>query len=141
MSQKVDIWMPLYVGDYLASTSHLSTEEHGAYLLLLMHYWKTGKPLPDDDKKLANIARLSPDDWLNIKQTISEFFVIDNGEWSQQRLERDRERAIHNRRVASEKGHKGANTRWHSDDASENDIDDKIDALFDNGNEDPSSIS
>lgn len=38
-------YMPLYVADYMADASHLSTEEHGAYLLLLLGYWQRGKPL------------------------------------------------------------------------------------------------
>lgn len=32
-------WMPLYIGDFIADTAHLSAEETGAYILLIMHYW------------------------------------------------------------------------------------------------------
>ena len=141
MGQKVDIWMPIYWGDYLRDTGHLATLEHGAYMLLIGHYWTTGKPLPDDDKRLANITKLGPDDWLTIRPTIREFFEVNNGKWIHKRIEHELKKANHNRQVASEKGRKGAHARWHSDDASENDIDDEIDALFDNGNEDPRGIS
>ena len=52
-----DAWMPFYVTDYLGDTGHLSGPEHGAYLLLLFHYWRTG-PLPDDDALLARLEAL-----------------------------------------------------------------------------------
>jgi uncharacterized protein YdaU (DUF1376 family) len=71
--------MPLYVADYLADTTHLSTEAHGAYLLLLMVLWKSGGELQNDDKILARIVRLSPAKWERIKDDVLEFFdVVEN---------------------------------------------------------------
>lgn len=69
--------MPLYIGDYLGDTSHLSTLEHGAYLLLLMAMWRAGGKLPNDDKRLARLAQMSDDEWAEIKATIREFFSTD----------------------------------------------------------------
>jgi uncharacterized protein YdaU (DUF1376 family) len=36
----------LYIGDYQRDTAHLSIAEHGAYMLMLQHYYATEKPLP-----------------------------------------------------------------------------------------------
>jgi uncharacterized protein YdaU (DUF1376 family) len=66
-------WMPLYVGDYLGDTGHLTTSQHGAYLLLMMHYWRTGG-LPDDDKQLSTITKLPMKIWLDYRDTIQTFF-------------------------------------------------------------------
>jgi uncharacterized protein YdaU (DUF1376 family) len=78
-------WMPLYVADYLADTTHLSAAEHGAYLLLIMHYWANGK-LPGDERKLARIARMSDKEWKESRDTIAEFFADD---WTHARIERE----------------------------------------------------
>lgn len=66
--------MPLFIGDYLGDTMHLSTTEHGAYLLLIMHYWRTGKPLPDGDEALSRIARLPREQWDSMAPVIRAFF-------------------------------------------------------------------
>ena len=98
-------WMPLYVADYLADTQHLSTEEHGAYLLLLLHHWRQGQ-LPTDDERLARIAKLSVKDWLRIRPTIAEFF---DSEWRQKRAEFEREKA--EQKVAARKAAGAAGAR------------------------------
>lgn len=61
-------WMPLYVGDYLGDTGHLTTTQHGAYLLLMMHYWRKGE-LPDDDRQLSKIAKLPLRTWCEYRAT------------------------------------------------------------------------
>lgn len=73
-------YMQLYVGDYLSDTLHLTTEQHGAYLLLLITMWKADARLPNDAAKLARIARCTPKKWLSIWPEISDFFLVD-GEW------------------------------------------------------------
>jgi len=81
-------WMPFYVGDYLANTGHLSTEEHGAYVLLILHYWVT-ESLPTDAESLANVVRMPLDRWLLIERKMKAFFELD---WSHKRLNQEIEK-------------------------------------------------
>lgn len=46
-----------FMGDYIKDTAHLSMAEHGAYTLLLDHYYATEQPLPDDYMALYRICR------------------------------------------------------------------------------------
>ena len=54
---KVDIWMPIYIGDYLGDTIELSAAEHGAYLLLLMHYWLKKGEIGEDIERLSRVCK------------------------------------------------------------------------------------
>lgn len=82
-------FMPLYVADYLSDAAHLSTLEHGAYLLLIMTYWQRGEALPADDRKLARICRVGPREWKRLKPVISEFFEVSCDNWSHSRIDRE----------------------------------------------------
>lgn len=46
-----------FMGDYGRDTAHLSLAEHGAYTLLLDHYYSTEQPLPADPSALYRICR------------------------------------------------------------------------------------
>ena len=79
--------MPLWTDAYLADTTHLTTTEHGAYLLLLMTMWRTrDKSLPNDDRQLAKYARLTPAQWRRIRPTVMTFFDVENDRITQGRL-------------------------------------------------------
>ena len=96
-------WMAFYWGNYLADTGHLSTVQHGAYLLLIGHYWVHGG-LPDDDRQLANITRLPLEEWLTHRPTMQAFFY--DG-WKHKRIDHELKRQMEvyaKRLAASEKG-------------------------------------
>lgn len=82
-------FMKFYISDYLVDTQHLTTIEHGAYLLLIMTYFQSGKSLPDNDQKLARFCKLSVTKFQKMKPTLKEFFSISGGEWVHKRIEND----------------------------------------------------
>lgn len=69
-------FMQLYVADYLGDTRHLTTEQHGAYLLLLMTVSHAGDVLPNDDKKLARMVGCTPSRWGKIREDVLAFFTV-----------------------------------------------------------------
>lgn len=81
--------MPMYWADYLADTMHLTTEEHGAYLLLIGIYWRRGKALPDDNRWLANATKISLRRFKSVRVSISPFFEISDGVWKHKRIEKE----------------------------------------------------
>lgn len=90
---RVDTWMPLFIRDYYADTQHLSAERHGIYMLLIMAYWMTGRPLPDDDEHLGALAKQSPADWARHRPIIAAFFRVGGGEWRHKRVDQELARA------------------------------------------------
>jgi uncharacterized protein YdaU (DUF1376 family) len=102
--------MPFYVGDYLSATGRLTTEQHGAYLLILLDYWKNGPP-PNDDAVLAQIARLTLPAWRKAKPSLIGFFEIRDGHLIQKRVEKERERAIDLTEKRSKAGKASADAR------------------------------
>lgn len=104
--------MPLYIGDYLSDTMHLSAEESGAYLHLLMHSWKTGT-LPSNSETLRRIAKVDYDRWDYAWSILQAFFKqSSDGAWIQERLEKERVSWQNKKEARSEKAQKGAKARW-----------------------------
>ena len=96
-------WMPLYVGDYLGDTGHLTTAQHGAYLLLMMHYWRKGE-LPDDDRQLSKITKLPLRTWCEYRPTLQDFFYEG---WKHKRIDAELARMLQvsqKRAIAGQKG-------------------------------------
>lgn len=67
-------WFPLYVADYLAKTSHLSQAQHGAYFLLMLHYYATGEPIPANAMQVHTICRCTTDAERHAANSVLQMF-------------------------------------------------------------------
>jgi uncharacterized protein YdaU (DUF1376 family) len=112
MTAKSDAWMPLYIGDYLADTGHLTGAEHGAYLLLLMQAWTRGGPLPAEDERLRALARLDRREWARARNAVLAFFERDGDVLRNPRLERELARVADVNSRRAQAGRIGAEKRW-----------------------------
>jgi uncharacterized protein YdaU (DUF1376 family) len=117
VSKKTDIWMPLYIGEYMADTMSFTTEQHGAYMLLLMACWREkGKPLTGTDQDMATIAGLTQPKWRAMKdKLLAKFIVSEDGKVTHKRGLQEVMRAQAVSKKRSEAGKNGASKRWQKD--------------------------
>lgn len=101
-------YLPLFTGDYKRDTEHLTTEEHGAYLLLLMALWDQGGRIKADPKYLARIARVSLRRWPKFWAELKDFFYEEGGQIGHRRIDKETAK-VHE---ISEKRSRAASKKW-----------------------------
>lgn len=87
---RVDVYMPLYVRDFLTSTLGWTAEERGHYLTLLMVAWDRGS-IPAE---LDQIERLSPGVTACWQMLADKFPVAEDGFRRNPRLEKHRGKCV-----------------------------------------------
>lgn len=104
-------WFALYVSDYLAKTCHLTQGQHGAYFLLMLHYYGTGKPIPANAMQVHSICRCKTDaEKQSCDEIIQLFFKEKSGVYRHKRIDQELAR----RSSISTKRRKSASKRWHA---------------------------
>jgi uncharacterized protein YdaU (DUF1376 family) len=66
--------MPLFWGDFLANTMHLSAQEAGAYLFLIAHAWEHNGEIPAQPARLCRIAHVRQEWWNRVWKALENFF-------------------------------------------------------------------
>lgn len=98
-----------YPKDFTSGTLTLSTEEVGAYILLMCHCWDKGS-VPANLTLMARIARLSPAKMRKAWDALSAKFRATDAGYIQPRIERERQKQDEYRRRQSDASKK----RWDS---------------------------
>lgn len=82
---------PFWVDSFQRDTQHLSADEVGAYMLILMAMWtRESCDLPNDDHRLSRIARVSLRLWRDrIGPVIRAFLSVDGDAVVQKRLRKE----------------------------------------------------
>lgn len=115
--RRTDIWMPLYIGEYLADTMGFTTEQHGAYLRILMACWREkGDPISGADEDMAAVTGLAPARWRGMRaKLLAKFIVGEDGSITHKRSVKEVERAQRVSQARSAAGKNGAAKRWQKD--------------------------
>jgi len=107
MSSRPRLWMPFYWGDYIADTQHLSTFQHGAYLLLIAAYWCNGGPIPSDPAYLARVVRCSRDKVARYLNPVLAMFTCDGSLLHHKRIDNELLRSSDRQAAAIANGRAG----------------------------------
>ena len=107
-------WYPRYPGDYMRDTAHLSLTEHGAYNVLLDHYYATGGPLPDRHEALIRICRAYEDSEKQAVKSVADAFFPVNGDGMRHNRRADKQLAEmeEKHQTLSDAGKRGMAKRW-----------------------------
>jgi uncharacterized protein YdaU (DUF1376 family) len=81
-------WYSFYPADYVKDTGHLSLIEHGAYRVLMDHYYATAEPLPGDVTRLKHLCRArTRAEKRAVRFVLGEFFAPDTDGFRHPRIE------------------------------------------------------
>jgi uncharacterized protein YdaU (DUF1376 family) len=105
-------WFEFHPKPFITDTMRLSTEAKGAYLLLMLDYYETEAPAPDDDEVLAAITGLPIETWRRHRRVIEPLFQVSGGLWHHATCAQVIEDAHIRIAKASAKGKEAAFKRW-----------------------------
>lgn len=120
---KFDFWMPIYIGDLLADTQHLTDEQFGKYHKLLYHQWRHGHFSEEEMFAIAGFSGSVFEDALGasstlqaaVKQTASRCLAPikqmlsqdQDGLWFSRRCDLEKTQWFEKKRVFTERARKG----------------------------------
>ena len=108
-------WYKRFPGDYRRDTAHLTLAQHGAYGLLLDHYYSNAAPLPADLDALRRICSCSEEaERKAVDFVVAQFFELRADGYHNKRADLEIAEAAerHEQRVRG--GRKTASKRWGS---------------------------
>jgi len=101
-------WYPWYAADYANKTAHLSMVEHGAYRLLLDHYYQMGGKLKANEEQLLRVCRaFATVEKQALLSVLHQFFELRENVYYHDRADRELSKRAELSRKRAEIGQRG----------------------------------
>jgi uncharacterized protein YdaU (DUF1376 family) len=106
-----------YVDDFTSDgvVEAMTTEQVGAYTLLLCKAWREDPPgtIPDDDEILARWARMPAKKWIACRERVLKaFYLGTDGRYHQKRMEAEYVKAVEQQERRQRRARGAADARW-----------------------------
>lgn len=108
---------PIYVNDLFGSmrVDAMEADEFGAYMALLLRMYQHGGSLPNDDRILQKLSKMSHQKWRQTRsKLLANFDLTPSGELTHHRVQAELQRISKTQSVNAERAKKGADARWSS---------------------------
>jgi len=105
---KVDIWMPVYIGDLLKDTQDLDDKEFGAYMRILFYYWNLDGMMINDIDRIRKVTKYTAGEIGEIEYLLTRFFKLSGNKYTHKRADEELDKA-RGKRV---RGQSAAETKW-----------------------------
>lgn len=104
-----------HIGDFLSGVMHMDGAEVGAYTMLIMAHYQAGEQgIPDDDKKLRQICKITSRSWKTVKETVLDKFYLEGGFWKHERVITELQKIAQKRQEKAGTGRPKTTTECHS---------------------------
>jgi len=109
-------YLPIAVDILIADTAHMSAEQFGAYVRLLLTAWLHGAKLRNDPDELARIVGVTRSRWKRLAPVVLKPMTVTPEVITQQRLTKTWFQVRENRNKRAAAGRLGARKRWKNND-------------------------
>lgn len=100
-------YIKLYIGDYMKKTGTLSVAEHGAYVLMLLHYYATEAPLPTGRDLYRLLRAETKQDREAVESIAAKYWQQTEGGLVNERADEEIQKAAKAKEAHSEAGKQG----------------------------------
>jgi len=84
-----NLFFKIWINNFYRDISCLSKEAERCFMRLMVRYYHTQQPLPDEVEAMMIITGLSAKEWKKVRPELEQFYLIGEGVWRNHGIDKD----------------------------------------------------